>query len=444
MNWTDHTVRSELFRVAREQGTPFYIYDARAVRENCRALVTALADLKPRWYYAVKANPRKAMIALIHGEGFGAEVVSIGEAFIALSAGVPPDDILFNGNAKTPDEVREALARGIRRFNFDSIDQWELLEESAGRAGAEIAAFVRLNPDVAADHPHLSVGSAESKFGLSAEEALSGVPRWKSARRAKVCGVHCHTGSQFLTSEPLAAGARAAIQLFLGLRRAGLPMTLLNLGGGFGVPYNPAELTFPLSAFALSLREALAVLPPGVEVCFEPGRAVVADAGALVAAVVSIKHRGARGIIAVDAGMTENIRPPLYGAYHHIYHLGAEGEAPASPPSPNARDATPVDIVGPVCESGDFLALGFPLAPARPTGVRGGDLVLISHCGAYSPAMQSNYNSRTFPPEFLLEPEPSQAPNSTNTLQTVTRHGQVRARMIRARQPLSALLALEP
>jgi diaminopimelate decarboxylase len=427
--WMKNGVRDEIFRIAREHGTPFYIYDGRVIREKCRALKAAFSGWGPRWYYAVKANPRKAIISVVHGEGFGAEVVSIGEAFIALSAGIRAQEIVFNGNAKTPQELDEALARGIRRFNFDSVDQWELLEERAGRAGAEVVALIRLNPDVAADHPHLSVGSAESKFGLSFEEAVDHVARWQSARFAKVCGVHCHTGSQFLTAEPLIAGARAAVSLFLRLREAGLQMRLLNLGGGFGVPYHPAEMTFPITPFAEALSGVLAALPGGAEVCFEPGRYIVAEAGALVTCVVSIKRRGARTIVAVDAGMTENIRPALYGAYHHIYHLGPEDPGANFPqPMMGADEPIPVDIVGPVCESGDFLALGFPLVPANRHGVRRGDLILVSHCGAYSPAMQSNYNSRPFPAEYLLDDH----------------DGQVKARLIRARQSLSDLIALEP
>lgn len=423
--WTNEDVMRELFRVAQEHGTPYYVYSAEGIRERCRVLRSAFAGLSVRWYYAVKANPRKAIVSLIYGEGFGAEVVSIGEAYIALQAGVAPENIVFNGNAKTMDEVREALARGIRRFNFDSLDQWELLEAHAREAGEEVEALVRLNPDVAADHPHLSVGSAESKFGMSAEEILSYAGRWKRARGAKVCGVHCHTGSQFLTAEPLMAGARAAIAVFQGLRARGLRVHILNLGGGFGVPYHPAELTFPVGAFAEGIRKEIAGLGDGVELCFEPGRYVVAESGAIVARVVSIKTRGARTIVAVDAGMTENIRPALYGAYHPIFHLGSQRERLQR--QGDERPRIPVDIVGPVCESGDFLALGFPLVPANAEGIRRGDVILISHCGAYAPAMQSNYNSRVFPAEYLLE-------SGENGLQ---------ARLIRKRQTVSHLLALE-
>ncbi|MHA2621531.1 MAG: diaminopimelate decarboxylase [bacterium JZ-2024 1] len=424
--WTNDDVMRELFRVAQEYGTPYYVYSAQGIRERCRVLRSAFAGLSARWYYAVKANPRKAIVSLIYGEGFGAEVVSIGEAYIALQAGVPPENIVFNGNAKTTDEVHEALARGIRRFNFDSLDQWELLEEGARKAGQEVEALARLNPDVAADHPHLSVGSAESKFGMSAEEILSYAGRWKTARGAKVCGVHCHTGSQFLTAEPLIAGARAAIAVFQELRARGLPVHILNLGGGFGVPYHPTELTFPVGVFADGIRKEIAGLGDDVELCFEPGRYLVAESGAIVARVVSIKTRGARTIVAVDAGMTENIRPALYGAYHHIIHLGSERQR-LQKHHRDERPPIPVDIVGPVCESGDFLALGFPLAPANADGIRRGDVILISHCGAYAPAMQSNYNSRVFPAEYFLE----------------SRENGPQARLIRARQSISHLLALE-
>lgn len=427
LSWLTKDAQTEIFRLAQESGTPFYVYDAATIRRNCRALKSAFTRGTIRWYYAVKANPRKAVIFLVHREGFGAEVVSIGEVNISLAAGVPPEEIVFNGNAKTADEIDEALARGIRRFNFDSEDQWGLLEERAGRARTKITALLRLNPEVAADHPHLSVGSAESKFGMSREEAISGISRWKSAQWALIRGVHCHTGSQFLTPGPLIAGARASLSLFEDLRDAGLPLSILNLGGGFGVPYHPAELTFPVSAFADSLQQVLTDLPADTEVCFEPGRYVVAEAGAIVTRVVSIKHRGARTIVAVDAGMTENIRPALYGAYHHIYHLGAEPDTLRDTGSVETQ-AIPVDIVGPVCESGDFLALGFPLVPANANGIQRGDLILISHCGAYAPAMQSNYNSRPFPAEFLLEDSA----------------GGIRSRIVRTRQPISALLSLEP
>lgn len=412
MKWLTKPLREKIQQLARKEGTPFYLYHAPTIVSRCRALKRYFTPLKPVWYYAVKANPRLAILRLIRQQGFGAEVVSAGEIYIAEKAGYSPASILFNGNGKTPQEVEYALQQGVRQFNFDALDQWELLEKMGKKYETRVRAFLRLNPGIRIEHPHLAVGDAESKFGLSFEEAVAEIPRLKRARYAPIGGVHCHVGSQILSEEPFLEGARKASRLFRHLKRKGLPVEDLNLGGGFGVPYHPSEKPFPFPGLMKGLKRILNGLP--AQISYEPGRFLVAEAGILVCRVISIKQNERKTIVVVDGGLTENIRPALYGAYHPVFSAG-EPLVP-HPPSSIPR---PTDVVGPVCESSDFFALNIPFPE-----VKTGDWIAVGNCGAYCASMQSNYNSRLFPAEYLIQ------------------GGKVR--LIRHRQPLPSLLFLEP
>lgn len=396
--------------LAAEYGTPAYAYSASTIRTRAAELHSAFKPLKPAFYYAMKANPRLAILRLIREEDFGAEVVSWGEAYAALKAGFLPVQILFNGNGKTEEDVREAVRADITTFNFDSMDQWEILEEEAGHLGKPVHAFLRINPGIETDHPHLAVGESGSKFGMSEEEIKEGIGWLKRARHAVVKGVHCHVGSQILKARPFIEGAEKAARLFHKLRREGLPLDTVNLGGGFGVPYKPTDERLDLDKVCSGIKSALKEVK--ARVFFEPGRYLVAEAGILISRIVSVKGNQ---YLVLDAGMTEVIRPALYGAHHAVEPAFQTSHSVKK----NNEHFHHWQVVGPVCESADSF---FQSVHINNPSV--GALMVIRNCGAYCASMQMNYNGRPFPAEVLTGPA------------GVT--------VIRRRQTLDDLLSLEP
>lgn len=369
--------------IAARFGTPCYVYSASRIRENVRRFREAFAGFPLELRYAVKANPLGAILRLLSREGVGAEVVSGGELLRALRAGFPPGKILFTGVGKTRHELELALREGIEAVVVESVDELRALAGIAGELGTTVPVALRINPPLAPDtHPHLSTGGVGTKFGLDPAAARAALSEVARASPLRLVGLHVHLGSQILEVEPYLA----AWDLLLELRRDavthGLAPAFLDLGGGFGIAYEGGT-GFPLEELAAALAHRI---PRGTALVLEPGRALVGDAGLLLARVLRTKEVHGRGYAVVDAGMAEFLRPALYGARHRIV-----------PVQPRAGPTEPVDVVGPICESADVLARDAPLPRLEP-----GDLIAILDAGAYGASMASRYNSRPRPAEVLL------------------------------------------
>jgi diaminopimelate decarboxylase len=377
--------------VAAEFGTPLYVYSADIVAARYRALDAAFAGRPHRLLYSVKANANGALLRLLAGLGAGADVVSGGELERASRAGIPPARIVFAGAGKTDDELRLAVSRGVHLVQVESPGELERLARIAAGAGAGTAgrppvdiAF-RVTPGVVGGtHQYTETGTAQTKFGMPADRALELARGRGFEPSLRLVGLHAHFGSQITSVEPFAQSARRMAALVREFREAGAPIRSLNLGGGLGIRYAAEEPPHPGE-----LAEALAPALDGldVELLLEPGRWIVGPAGLLLARVVDVKRTGTRTFVVVDAAMNDLIRPALYDAHHEVLPVR---------PRPGAVET--IDLVGPICETGDFLARGRDVPP-----LEAGDLVALRDTGAYGFSMASNYNSRPRPAEVLLE-----------------------------------------
>ena len=386
-----HAEGVSLSHIAESVGTPFYCYATATLERHYRALQEAFDGLDPLICYAIKANPNQAIIATLARLGAGMDVVSEGELRRARQAGVPADKIIFAGVGKTRSEMAYALGEGILSFNVESEPELEALSEEATRLGRTASIALRINPDVDAEtHAKISTGKAENKFGIPFEEAPRLYAKAARLRGLAVAGIHMHIGSQITGLAPFRNAFALMRELALTLRAAGHPIRHLDLGGGLGVAYGASNAPPPTpQAYAKLVRETLGDL--GLAIKLEPGRVIVANAGILVARVIYAKDGRNKAFAVVDAAMNDLIRPTLYEAYHEIW---AVQEA--------KREVPPIaqDVVGPICESGDYLALDRMLPPFAP-----GDLVAFMTAGAYGAAMSSTYNSRLLVPEVLVKGE---------------------------------------
>jgi diaminopimelate decarboxylase len=386
-----HAEGVSLPRIAAAIGTPFYCYATATLERHYRVLEQAFSGLNPQICYAVKANSNQAVIATLARLGAGMDVVSEGELRRARRAGVPADKIIFAGVGKTRAEMEYALGEGIHSFNVESEPELEALSQAAAGLGRTASVALRVNPNVDANtHAKIATGKAESKFGIPFEDA----PRLytKAARLPGLAlvGIHMHIGSQITGLAPFRNAFQLMRELAIKLRAQGLPIRHLDLGGGLGVPYRPDSEAPPTpQEYAQIVRETVADL--GLALKLEPGRMIVANAGVLVARVIYAKRGRDKTFAVVDAAMNDLIRPTLYEAHHEIWPVEeAKGRL------------TPIlqDVVGPVCETGDYLALERPLPPFAA-----GDLVAFMAAGAYGAVMSSTYNSRRLVPEVLVKGE---------------------------------------
>jgi diaminopimelate decarboxylase len=354
-----------------------WIYDVGEVERRARRFRQAFEGLRPLAAYALKANPLPELLETIRSAGLGAEAGSLGELEIAQACGFAPESRVLNGNGRSADEARWVAERGVHSVNADHVGELDLLEREAARAGRTVRVALRVNPDVATpNHPHIATGHAEAKFGVGPTDALAA---WTARERwphLLLDGVHVHVGSQLLTAEPLEQAASTALELADEAARRGAPLGLVNLGGGFGVDYSGAGHEFPLERYAGWIDER--ARGRGLTWVLEPGRWLVATAGALVCEVLAVKQRGRQRFVVLSAGLNDLLRPALYGARHRIVAL-----------APRAGAAQPADVVGPVCESADGFATAVPLPPLEP-----GDPIAILDTGAYGAVMSSNYNGR--------------------------------------------------
>jgi len=384
-----HAEDVSLAALAAEVGTPFYCYSTATLERHYRVLQQAFTGLDPLICYAIKANSNQAVIATLARLGAGMDVVSEGELRRARAVGVPPDRIIFAGVGKTREEMAYALNEGIRGFNVESEPELEALSEVATSLGGTARIALRVNPDVdAKTHAKISTGKAENKFGVPFEDAPRLYDRARTLPGIAVAGIHMHIGSQITDLQPFRDAFRLMRDLVGTLRAAGHKLEHLDLGGGLGVPYHSGNDIPPSpQAYAGVVRETLGDL--GLKLALEPGRMIVANAGVLVSRVIYAKRGSEKTFTIVDAAMNDLIRPTLYEAEHEIW-----------PVSEAAKSEPPLtqDIVGPVCETGDYLALARKLPPFAA-----GDLLAFMTAGAYGAAMSSTYNSRLLVPEVLVK-----------------------------------------
>jgi diaminopimelate decarboxylase len=372
--------------IAAQAGTPCYVYSSRTILENYRAYDEALAGLPHRICYAMKANSSLGVAALLARAGAGFDIVSGGELFRVLKAGGEASGVVFSGVGKTAGEVEYALAAGIHSFNCESEAELSLLDALAARRGVRARVAVRVNPDVSPEtHPYIVTGLRENKFGIGIAEVEAVYERARGLASLVMDGVSCHIGSQILDSGSILEAVDKMVALVERLRERGIAIRSLDLGGGLGVAYLPGQLTPEIGAFVAAIR-------PKVEgrdlfLTLEPGRSIVGQAGVLLTRVLYRKCSPSKEFIVVDAAMNDLIRPSLYQSHHEII-----------PVRRTARGTILADVVGPICESGDFLARDREIADALP-----GDLLAVSTAGAYGFVAASNYNSRVRPPEVLVE-----------------------------------------
>jgi diaminopimelate decarboxylase len=374
-----------LRRIAEEVGTPLYVYSRRTLRDHYRRLEEAFSGLAVTICYSVKANSNLAVLATLAAEGAGADIVSGGELFRALKVGIPSDKIVYAGIGKTEEEMAYALRSGILMFNVESTSELSALDRVAGEMGVKARIALRVNPDVDANtHPYIATGLKEAKFGIDIEEALSVYENASSLPNVEVVGVHQHIGSQITSVEPFRESLSIIGELVKRLQSSGVGIRYINIGGGFGIPYRQEEVPYPRD-YAQALEPVLR--ESGCAVILEIGRMIVGNAGILATRVLYRKSTGEKGFLVVDAAMNDLIRPSLYGSYHEIL-----------PAWKTERGDEIVDVVGPVCESGDFLARERALPRAEP-----GELLAVMSAGAYAFAMSSNYNSRRRAAEVMVD-----------------------------------------
>lgn len=375
-----------LSKIAAEVGTPAYVYSSAALTDRYRSLSDAFAGMNHLIAYAMKANASLAVLRHFRDLGAGADVVSGGELQLAMKAGIDPQKIIFAGVGKTRDEMALALKSGILQFNVESEPELHVLSEVASGMGVKAPIAIRINPDVdAKTHKKITTGKATNKFGISYQRALEVYAEAAKLPGIAIVGVHVHIGSQLTDLAPYDATFARLAELIASLRAAGHDIRRFDLGGGLGIRYD-AETPPDPRAYADLVRRHIGKLD--CELALEPGRYLVGNAGLLLTQVTFVKQAEQKTFLILDSGMNDLIRPAMYEAYHRI--------VPVKSPNPGANQA-PVDIVGPVCETGDTFAEDRPMPPADA-----GDLLAILSAGAYSSAMASTYNARPLAPEVLV------------------------------------------
>ncbi len=389
-----HYQRGELFcestpisEVVQEIGTPLYLYSYHSLINNYRKVKSALAKFSPLICYALKANGNLTISRLLAREGAGCDIVSGGELYKALQAGFSPQRIVFAGPGKNEKEIEYALKENILILNVESESELKLIEQIAQRMSCIARISLRMNPDVdAGTHRYITTGKKENKFGLDFDEAEKLYLNIKNSSPLEPVGIHFHLGSQITSPEPYLAAVEKLLDFLKLLKDKGLNLKYIDIGGGFGISYKENEL--PLNIEDLAEKIYSLVKNSGMKLILEPGRFLVGPAGSLITEVLYKKNREKKTFIITDAGMNDLIRPSLYDAFHQIKKLK----------EPYDKDSLEViDVVGPICESGDFFAKDRKLPP-----IKEGEYLAIMDAGAYGFSMSSSYNARPRPPEVLV------------------------------------------
>ena len=372
--------------IVEQVGTPCYIYSHRTIHRHFHAFDDAFKDVPHIVAYAMKANSNIAILKLLAKEGSGVDIVSGGELFRALKAGVPPKKIVFAGVGKSPEEIRHALDSDILMFNVESAGELQQIHEVAKTMGRRAPVALRINPDIdPKTHPYISTGLKKSKFGIAADQALNEFSLANQLSHIEVVGVHCHIGSQLTQVTPFVDAIKKVLHLIQTLKGQGIDIRYMNIGGGLGITYSNETPPHP--------KDLAAAISPllqttSCQIIMEPGRSIVGNAGILVTKILYNKEGANKHFVIVDAAMNDLLRPSLYDAHHDIQPVIKDESAPVNT----------VDVVGPICESGDFLAKDRKIPQAHP-----GDLLAVMSAGAYGFTMASNYNSRPKTPEVLIK-----------------------------------------
>ncbi len=372
-------------QIADAVGTPFYLYSHATLMRHYRVFDQALEGIERMICFSAKANSSQAILKLFASQGSGLDIVSGGELHRGLAAGFDPQRIVYSGVGKRADEIDYALDADILMFNVESLQELALIDERAGRMGKKARVAIRVNPDVDAQtHPYISTGLKKNKFGIDVPHALQGYRTAANMANIHVRGIDCHIGSQITQAQPFADALANLIELVQTLARERIRIQWLDMGGGLGITYHDEKPPQPAD-YAHTLVNALK--PTGLKLIVEPGRVIVGNAGILVTRVLYSKATAVKHFTVVDAGMNDLMRPALYGAFHQIQPVIRQPDRPT----------VQTDIVGPICESSDFLAQDRDMSEPRP-----GDLLAIMSAGAYGFAMASNYCSRLHPAEVMV------------------------------------------
>jgi len=371
-------------KIVKDLGTPLYIYSYKTLMRHYRAFKDAFDGYPSIICFALKANSNIALLTALAQKGCGADVVSGGELYLAMKSGIPGRKIVYAGVGKTPEEIRYALKSRILMFNIESSDELMAIDGIAGEMRVKAPIALRVNPNInASTHPYISTGLKKHKFGIPIEEAVEHYRLASSLSNTRVCGIHCHIGSQITKVSPFVEALKKVLQLAKKLKTRGIQVQYLDIGGGLGITYDNEVTPYPeelAKAITPLIREYDFTL------ILEPGRSIAGNAGILVTRALYLKKSVFKDFVIVDSGMNDLIRPSLYGAYHQIV-----------PVRKNSREKIKVDIVGPICESGDFFAkerkINRPLKD---------DLLAVMSAGGYGFSMSSNYNGRPRPAEVLV------------------------------------------
>jgi len=375
-----------LARIAADVGTPCYVYSRATFERHYRHLDDALSGTPHMICFAVKANSNMAVLRLLAGLGAGADVVSGGELYRAVRAGIPAGKIVFAGNGKTEVELRQAVDCGIMMVNVDSEGELRLLDEVAADMDAVVPIALRVNPDIDPNtHPYIATGLKKTKFGVAIEHAVEFYHRAAASRHLKIVGIHTHIGSQITEVEPFVESVSKLADLAIELRRNDIDLEYIDLGGGIGITYQDEE---PPSYESYAEAIAPHVARAGCTLVVEPGRSIAGNAGILLTKVLYVKRGAVKQFVVVDAAMNDLMRPTLYDSYHEIVPVVERDDSAMFT----------VDVVGGICESGDFLARERDMPQ-----VAEGDLLAVMSAGAYGSSMSSTYNSRPLVPEVLVD-----------------------------------------
>jgi len=372
-------------KIANKVGTPLYIYSHKTLVRHFNAFENAFDGYPHIICFALKANSNGAILRSLAKEGCGADVVSGGELYLARESGIPPHKIVYAGVGKTTEEIRYALKSRILMFNIESSDELKAINTIAGQMKVKAPVALRVNPNInASTHPYISTGLKKHKFGIPMDHALENYLLASKQGNTEIKGIHCHIGSQITNISPFVEAVKRVLSLVRKLRKSGIDIQYLDMGGGLGITYDNEVSPYPID---LAKEIIPLVKKNDLTLILEPGRSIAGNAGILVTKVLYLKKSPKKEFVIVDAGMNDLLRPSLYEAYHHIL-----------PVKKNRRAEVKADVVGPICESGDFFARERTMN--RPDR---NDLLAVMSAGGYGFSMSSNYNSRLRPPEVLVK-----------------------------------------
>jgi diaminopimelate decarboxylase len=385
--YKDHQLQCEgipIQQIAEKVRTPFYLYSYHTLERHFTVFDDAFKGIPHLVCYSAKANSNLALLRLFVNLGGGVDIVSGGELYRALKSGADPQKIVFSGVGKRKDEIEYALISNILMFNVESSQELQVINEIAGRVGKKASIAIRVNPDIdPKTHPYISTGLKQNKFGIDILRAPAAYRLASQMPNLKVVGIDCHLGSQIIEAEPFMEGLRKLKSLVEDLRKEGMEIQYLDLGGGLGITYGDEEPPHPIE-YAFNILEEIRGF--GCTLVLEPGRVIVGNAGVLISKVLYTKENEEKHFVIVDAGMNDLVRPSYYGSFHQILPVKEE-----------TRGEIVADVVGPICESSDFLAKG-----RRMPNLRSGDLIAVMSAGAYGFSMSTNYNSRLRVAEVLV------------------------------------------